>query len=135
MVSPKLDLSSYEKALKSLEKAIVRAKTDTTDLELRDAVIQRFEYTYEISWKMMRRKLEMEAASPPSIDSLSFRDFLREAAEKGLIRDVEPWFEYREARNRTSHSYDEESAKQVYAVALRFLEEAKRLFGELKARN
>jgi nucleotidyltransferase substrate binding protein (TIGR01987 family) len=118
-----------------LEKAAVRAQADTKDQELRDAVIQRFEYTYEISWKMMKRKIEMEAASPPSIDALSFKDLLREAAEKGLIADIEPWFEYREARNRTSHSYDEESAKQVYETALHFLEDSKLLFKKIEEKN
>lgn len=130
-----LDLSSYEKALKSFERAITRSQGDAKDLELRDAVIQRFEYTYEISCKMLKRILEIEASSPPAIDALSFRDLLREAAERGLISRVEPWFEYREARNRTSHSYDEESAKQVHQTAIRFFEDAKRLIEEIKARN
>ena len=131
MRKSELDLSSFEKALRSLRKAIVRSQAQKDDLEVRDAVIQRFEYTYEICWKMIKRKLEMEAASPPTIDALSFRDLLREAAEKGLIGGVETWFEYREARNRTSHSYDEENAKAVYEVAVRFVEEAEKVHQRL----
>lgn len=131
----KLDLSSFDKALKSLERSLLRSQKDVLDEELRDAVIQRFEYTYEISWKMMKRELEIESSHPSSIDTLSFRDLLREAAEKGLIADVEAWFEYRDARNRTSHTYDESSAKLVYDAALRFFSDAQSLLTELKRRN
>lgn len=131
----KLDLSSLEKALKSLERAADRSQKEKKDEEVRDAVIQRFEYTYELSWKMMKRQIEAEAASPVSVDALGFRDLLREAAEKGFIGDVEAWFEYRDARNRTSHGYDEKSAQQVYETALRFLKEAKLLLEVLKKRN
>lgn len=135
MANEKLDLSSYQKALKSLEKAMTRSLADQKDLELRDAVIQRFEYTYEISWKMMKRHLEMTSASPSSIDALSFRDLLREAAEKDLIADVEAWFEYRDARTRTSYNYDEANAQEVYENSLRFFEEAKRLCEKLKEKS
>lgn len=131
----KLDLSSFNKALKSLKRAILRSQEETGDEELRDAVIQRFEYTYEISWKMIKRQLEIESASPSSIDIFSFRDLLRDAAEKGLIHDVNAWFEYRDARNRTSHSYDEKSAHQVYETALRFVKDSKLLLEEMKKRN
>lgn len=130
-----LDLTSFEKALRSLERAVVRSQKAPQDEELRDAVIQRFEYSYEISWKMMKRRIEAESATPASIDVLSFRDLLREAGEKGLIPHVEPWFEYREARNRTSHAYDEKNAKAVYDAALKFLPDAQSLLEELKKRN
>lgn len=131
----KLDLSSLEKALKSLQRAVDRSQKAKEDEELRDAVIQRFEYSYELSWKMMKRMLEKESVNPSEIDTLSFRDLLREAAEKGFIQEIEPWFEYREARNRTSHTYDEESAKEVYESALRFFPEANELLEKLKQRN
>lgn len=131
----KLDLSSLDKALKSLERSIVRSKKEKNDEEVRDAVIQRFEYTYELSWKMMKRQLEAESANPASIDTLSFRDLLRHAAEKGLILEVDKWFEYRDARNHTSHTYDEKSARRVYEAALRFFPDSKLLLQELKKRN
>lgn len=45
----RLDFSPLQKAINSLERAIVRTKANPSDEELRDAVIQRFEYTYELS--------------------------------------------------------------------------------------
>ena len=77
-----LDLSSLRKALKSLDHAIERSKKNPRDEEIRDAVIQRFEYTYELSWKMLKRQLESEHPAPVEVDALSFRDLLREAAER-----------------------------------------------------
>jgi len=49
----KLDLSSFVKAHKSLGKAVLRSSKNPNDEEIRDAVIQRFKYTYELSWKMI----------------------------------------------------------------------------------
>jgi len=116
-----LALSSLEKAIACLEVAILRAKNTPQDAELRDAVIQRFEYTYELAWKMLKRQLELEAPTPETIDTLSFRDLLREAAEKGIIDNIEHWFVYREQRNTTSYIYDENKAEQVRQTAYDFL--------------
>jgi nucleotidyltransferase substrate binding protein (TIGR01987 family) len=131
----KLILDSLGRAIASLEKAIVRAEMNLSDDELRDAVIQRFEYTYELCWKMLKRQLEMDSPGSAQIDSLSFKDLIREGAEKGLIPKVEPWFSYREARNITSHTYEEKQAKLVYTVALKFLPDAKQLLATLQQRN
>ena len=130
-----LDLSSLEKALTSLDRAIKRSQAAPGDEELRDSVIQRFEYTYELSWKMLKRQLEADAPSPEAIDALGFKDLVREGAVSGLIADPEAWFAYREQRNITSHTYDEKKAEQVYRAALRFYGDALALFGELKKRN
>jgi nucleotidyltransferase substrate binding protein (TIGR01987 family) len=93
-----LNFPSLEKATQNFERAITRAKRNESDSELRDAVIQRFEYTYELCWKMLKRQMELEASSPTNIDQLSFRDLIREAAEKGFINDPPAWFIYREVR-------------------------------------
>lgn len=131
----KLDLSSFQKAVKSLGRAIVRSKSEPSDEELRDAVIQRFEYTYELSWKMMKRWLEQASPTPADVDRLSYRDMIREAAEKGILSNVEDWFEYREQRNLTTHTYDEEEAKSVYKTALKFYNDAETLLKELEKRT
>lgn len=131
----KLDLGSFEKALASLERAIRRSSAEVNDEELRDAVIQRFEYTYELSWKMLKRRLEQDSPSPQQIDRLSFNDLLREAAERGMITNVRRWMEFREQRNITSHTYDRKKAESVYATALDFAKEAGELLAKLQERN
>ena len=128
----KLDLSSLQKALSSLQKAIHRAEKNRQDEEIRDSVIQRFEYTYELSWKMLKRQLEQESATPDLIDQLSFRDLLRDAAEKGILNDIEPWFVYREQRNITSHAYDANKANSVYMTVLDFVKDAELLLQSLE---
>jgi hypothetical protein len=67
----KLDFTSLAKAQESLGKAIHRALKEPSDEELRDAVIQRFEYTFELSWKMMKRVIESESAIPSMKRALS----------------------------------------------------------------
>ena len=59
----KLDLTSLRKALTSLEKAIHRHLQDPEDEEVRDSVIQRFEYSYELCWKMLSKELKMRTPS------------------------------------------------------------------------
>jgi len=130
-----LDLSSLSKAHASLQRAIARAQSSPDDEELRDAVIQRFEYTYELSWKMLKRQIERDAATPESVDAMGFRELIREGAVRGLINDPEAWFEYREQRNITSHTYDAHKAAQVYQAALRFSDAAEALLAELRRRN
>jgi len=130
-----LDLSSMKQALGSLERGIARAVASPGDEELRDAVIQRFEYCYELSWKMMKRHLSGAVPDPGAVDQWSFTELMREGARRGLIDAVEPWIEYRYQRNLTSHTYDEEKAKGVYESARRFFGDATALLGELERRN
>jgi nucleotidyltransferase substrate binding protein (TIGR01987 family) len=69
---------------------------------------------------MLKRHLEQVIADPASADQWSFKQMMREAAERGLISEVEPWLEYRYRRNMTAHVYDEEKARLVYGGALLF---------------
>lgn len=134
-MSMKLDFSSLKKAIKSLGRAIARTKKEPSDEELRDAVIQRFEYTYELACKMMKRQIEQESPNPAEIDRMSFKDLLRTAAEKGIISDVERWIVYRDQRNITSHTYDEAEAKSVYKTALAFFKDAEDILLKLEKRK
>ncbi len=101
------------------------------DLLARDGCIQRFEYTYELCVKSIRRQLEEMSDSPGEIDALGYKDMLRMAAERGLVRDAMPWFGFRELRNTTSHAYNPEKAAQVYSGIPAFLREAQALVARL----
>lgn len=139
----KLDLSALRDSIASLQNAIhVIEDSDWFDAQnsaVRDTLIagaiQNFEFVYEIGCKMIKRQLELEAANPREIGEASFRDMLRMAAEKGIVGDVEKWFEYRDMRNTTLHTYDHGRANKVYAGALVFLTDAQKLLSALEARN
>ena len=129
-----LDFSPLEKAVNSLHRALARASAATGDEELRDACIQRFEYTFELCWKMLRRQLEQELPNASEVDGYSYRQLFRVGAERGLVDDPEPWFDYRELRNITSHTYDEEKAARVFVALPLFAAHATALLSVLKGR-
>ena len=69
-----LDLTSFEKALERLKEGITRYEQDTSDTQIRDGLIQRFEFTYEISHKMLKRYLEMASPTPEEFDGITCQD-------------------------------------------------------------
>ena len=72
----KLDLTSLEKALTSLQKAIERYGREPGDEEVRDSVIQRFGTSYELCWKMLSKKLQQPTPSPSQTQSLDFKSLM-----------------------------------------------------------
>ncbi len=129
-----LIIQPLKNALLSLANGLARAAQNNQDLEVRDGCIQRFEYSYELSIKFIKRYLEQESAITEKIDQLNFRDLLRIAGEIGLIQQVPLWFTFREARNNTSHAYNESKAKEVFLIIPVFLNEAEFLVAELQKR-
>ena len=130
-----LDLSSLGKAIASLKRGLIRAQADLSDEEIRDGAIQRFEYTFELCWKMLKRQLQIEVPNSSDVDGMSFRELIREGFERGYIDNPEDWFLFREHRNAVSHSYNEERAKLVFQSAVAFEPIARSLFESLKAKN
>jgi len=124
MSENRLILTPYKKALHSLSKGLKQPKDEFT----RDAVIQRFEYTYELSWKMLKRYLAEETG----IREFNVKNLYREAGRQNLIDNVEKWFEYHAARNLTSHTYNEITAEETYETAKRFLPDAEKLLSNLE---
>ncbi len=134
-----LQLDSLTKSIDVLERSIKTAsRLDTFDEDLREAVragvIQNFEVTYEQSWKMMRRWLE-ENIGAVYVDGVTRRELFRLAAESRLIADVDRWMDYHNARNSTSHTYDEEAAQSVFEEATEFIHDVKQLLVSLEERN
>lgn len=131
-----LDLSPFDKAIARLQEGIARYEQDTSDTQIRDGLIQRFEFTYEISHKMLKRYLELAAATPDQYDGIAFQDLIRSGNEQNLLLGDWPrWRKYRDMRSKTSHTYDEEIALEVVAQIPAFLEEAIYLRDRLLARQ
>ncbi|MCM3670877.1 nucleotidyltransferase substrate binding protein [Mesobacillus maritimus] len=75
-----------------------------------DGVIQRFEFTFELSWKLMKMFLEYTGIT----EIKSPRATIREAFAYGLIEDGDQWIDMMVDRIKTSHLYDESEAKLIY---------------------
>lgn len=104
--------------------------------QLRNSVIQCFEFTYELSWKMLKRYLEATEASPADLDLATFQSLIRLGNERGLLKsDWSAWKTYRQARTDSSHTYDAVKAEAVFGIAPLFLDEAKVLLGHLQRRS
>jgi nucleotidyltransferase substrate binding protein (TIGR01987 family) len=98
-------VSDFRKALKKLREIKDIPENDI----IRDATIQRFEFTYEMAWKTLKLYLESK-----QIQVYAAKDTLHEALQLGLIEDGNGWSLLHENRNRTSHTYDEKIAIEVY---------------------
>ena len=82
----------------------------------------------------MRRWLDGNLGSA-YVEGVARRQLFRLSAENKLIADVDQWMEYHDARNETSHTYDEGTAEDVFATAREFLADAEKLLQALEARN
>lgn len=98
-------------ALARLGTALAQPKTEWT----RDAAIQRFEFTFELAWRAVAR-----FAKDEGIESGSPRQAIRAAFKLGWIDDDALWLSMLNDRNRTSHTYNEKTAEQIYANLARY---------------
>lgn len=91
----------------------------TTEQE-RAGIIRAFTYTFEVSWKIMKRLLQERGkiANSP-------RETFRMAALEGFIHDPEIWFDFIKKRNLTVHTYHEDEARKVIAICPVFSSEIK----------
>ena len=99
-------LSDFEKALSRLQEGI---NAEIQQDILVDAVIQRFEFTFELSWKLMKFYLKFQG-----IECNSPRQTLKQAYQNGIIEEGDEWIDMLMDRNRTSHIYNEQAAFEIY---------------------
>lgn len=129
-----LNIQPLVNAIARLEEGWLRYQQDTSDTQIRDGLIQRFEFTYEISHKILKRYLEHTSADPSQFDLMSFQDLIRTANEKNLLlSNWLDWKQYRDMRARTSHTYDEQTAIVVVQGIEKFLTEVQFLQQKLQA--
>jgi nucleotidyltransferase substrate binding protein (TIGR01987 family) len=104
-------LSDLEKAVGKFKQAAHLASSEIN----RDATIKRFEFCFELSWKLMQAILQENG-----IEAYGPKGSIREAAKLGLINDPKAWLEFLRARNLTSHTYEEDTAQKVYYKVRKF---------------
>ncbi len=129
----KPNIQPLSNAVMRLQEGWQRYLQDISDTQIRDGLIQRFEFTYEISHKILKRYLEYTAANPAEIDLMTFQDLIRTANEQSLLLgNWSDWRQYRDMRSRTSHTYDEAVALAVVQGIEKFLAEAEFLQNTLQ---
>ncbi len=107
----KIELSHQFKLLKSAYDSLKSGveKKDLSELE-RDGVVQRFEFTIEITWKTLKKFLQFEGW-----DSQLFpREIIKEFYKKGIIEDSKLFLDFIDLRNNSSHNYDEEMVNDMF---------------------
>jgi nucleotidyltransferase substrate binding protein (TIGR01987 family) len=121
----RLLFSDFARAIERLEEALAKQE----DEFLRDACIQRFEFTFELAWKGIQaiaRPEGQECATPKSAFSLGW--------QARWIEDEDLWLDMLDARNKTSHTYREKTAEEVYSALPRFIPALKQLARTLETR-
>lgn len=100
----------HETALGTLDDVLTRIPDKGEESIYRDSAIQRFEFCFDLSWKLMKEMLRevhgIECASP--------KRCLEEAFRQGIIVDEAPWLLMVEMRNLSSHTYNEEVAEKIF---------------------
>jgi nucleotidyltransferase substrate binding protein (TIGR01987 family) len=118
--------ANYNKALLKLEQAIayiqqyyLDEKKDKTgsgdpgyvlDEIIKEGLIQRFEYTHELAWNVMKDYAEYQGNTMVG----GSRDATREALQLKIIADGEIWMDMIQSRNKTTHTYNESTANEIY---------------------
>jgi len=100
---------NFDRAVSLLEEG-VSLGTDVPNIQ-KEGVIKRFEYTFELAWKVLKDYMEyggIEANLP--------REIIKQAFANGLIKDGAIWFDMLEKRNLIVHNYDEKSFELVFKL-------------------
>lgn len=128
-----LDFTALENSLQRLGEVVEIYKKSPQDTIVRDSLIQRFEFTYSITLKTLRKYFIERAFIVDDVNKLSFNEMVRTAMQLNLLKsDLAKWTEFREMRNLTSHTYDENVALKVSGIVPDFYEEITYLLKELK---
>jgi nucleotidyltransferase substrate binding protein (TIGR01987 family) len=131
-----LDFTPLRNAVARLGEGVQQYQSNPSDSLIRDGLIQRFEFTYDLSAKTLRRAIEATADIPEQVDQMTFPTLIRTASEQDLLLGswIE-WHGYRNMRNITAHTYDEAKARDVVERIPAFLEEARALLERLQQRS
>ena len=121
-------ITQYENALLKLNEAVEIYNNDNKSIYV-DAMIQRFEFTVELAWKMLKEYLAYEKLGEFS----SPRSVIKESFKQNVIDDGEVWLDIIDDRNLTSHTYDELTANRIKDnIIKKYLNEFGKLLNVMK---
>ena len=124
----------YNRNLKSFEKALLQLGDALEESEspiVRDACLQRFEFSYELLWKTLKIFLE----EIHGVRAVSPRQVFKEAFALSIIDDELTFVEMIESRNTLSHTYNEEQATKIYVKCAAYLEAMKNVLVQLNKQS
>ena len=101
-------LEDFKKALDSLSVAL---KIDFPDEVQKDGTIQRFEYTFECAWKALDQFM-VDGGGQEYVKNV--KTIFKEANNRRIIKSITPYLKMTDARNKTSHEYDEGDSREIY---------------------
>lgn len=104
--------ANYKRALQQLVDAVALSRDRKLSQLEQQGLIQAFEFTQELAWQVMKDYFEYQG-NPSMTGS---RDAIREAFRVGLIKDGEGWMDTIKSRNRSTHTYDENTANELAAL-------------------
>lgn len=121
---------NFEYALKTLSEAIELSNTrPLTDLE-KQGLIQSFEFTHELAWKVLKDFLENQGET----EIYGSKDTVRKSFNIGLIENGDIWIDMINSRNLTSHTYNLETADEILdKVISKYYEEFVKIQKKLKS--
>lgn len=115
--------NNYNRALLKLEQAVIKIKEEYKIDEhgaldeddflndiIKEGLIQRFEYTHELAWNVMKDFL----VNAGNVNIFGSRDATKEAFSAGLIANGDAWMDMIKSRNKTLHTYNEETADDIF---------------------
>lgn len=114
-------LEDLKSAVAKLKEGIAEAKDELDQ----DGVIQRFEFSFELTWKTIQ-----EYARLSGLEVVSPKDAFRVAADLKLLDDPEKWFMFLKDRNETAHLYDGTRAKEIFSRIPEFIKEVESLISK-----
>ena len=124
----------YNRNLKSFEKALIQLGDALGESEspiVRDACLQRFEFSYELLWKTLKIFLE----EIHGVRAVSPRQVFKEAFALSIIDEELTFVEMIESRNTLSHTYNEEQAAKIYVKCAAYLKAMKNVQAQLNKQS
>ncbi len=128
----------WEERINDLENAINRLAEAIDDSKrykiesLKDSVIQRFEFSLELSWKAIKKYLNSEGV----LEATTPKQTIKEAFAKGVLDNAKPWIDMLNDRNLTSHTYSQNMANEIYInITENYFDEMKTVFEMLSKKE
>lgn len=100
---------NYDKALGRLQEALTAVDREPGNHLYEMATIQAFEFSIELGWKLLKDYLKFQGVK----EAMLPRDVIRQAFQAQLVTNGQAWIDMLEARNKTSHTYDDAQAAVI----------------------